>query len=446
MRAQATAGRDGKTLRSEGKGSMGLIRRAASLAAVPVSTGARIATAATASALGADREAAYAKATTASVEALTAALAKARGPALKFGQALAVFSSALPPEQAAQLTALTRLYEDATPQPLDTLTKQLRELPEGVRVEPEAIAAASLGQVHRGTWLDGTPVAIKIQYADAPRAVKADMLQLRAMAPLVGRLFPTLDLKALIDEHAERLTEELDYTNEGQWQERFRAAWAPHGLVIPQVLHTAPTVLVTEWVDGTPFRTLADEPAYRRDAAGRQLARFCLWSPHLVGATHADPHPGNFRLLDDNRLAVLDFGSIAQGSGLFTRLFATTLAMSADGRDEEVASAWRAAGLVAEHTTTAEFIDMLNPDVRPYLRDEFTFTREWIQGRSAQFQDPVRALQGASRLTFPPHYLLEHRAVMGTIALLCSIDTTIDFRRILDTVIAVHDPDQPHGD
>ncbi|MEK9737295.1 MAG: hypothetical protein VW239_08240, partial [Candidatus Nanopelagicales bacterium] len=129
---------------------MGLIRRAASLASVPVSTGARLAGAATATALGADRDAVYAKATAASVETLTSALAKARGPALKFGQALAVFSSALPPEQAAQLTALTRLYEDAKPQPMKTIEKQLAQLPEGVQVEPEAIAAASLGQVHRG--------------------------------------------------------------------------------------------------------------------------------------------------------------------------------------------------------------------------------------------------------------------------------------------------------
>lgn len=413
---------------------MGLIRRAASLASVPVSTGARLAGAATAAALGADKDAVYAKATAASVETLTSALAKARGPALKFGQALAVFSSALPPEQAAQLTALTRLYEDAKPQPLKTIAKQLAQLPEGVVVEPEAIAAASLGQVHRGTWTDGTPVAIKVQYADAAKVVKADMLQLRAMAPLVGRLLPTLDVKALIDEHAERLTEELDYTHEAEWQERFRLAWEPEGIVIPRVLMATGTILVTEWTDGTPFTALAEEPAHRRNAAGRQLARFCFWSPRMVGATHADPHPGNFRLLDDDRLAVLDFGSVANDSGLFTRLFATTLILTTEGRDDEVLAAWRDAGLVADTTTTAQLIEMLDPDVRPYTREEFTFSREWLQGRSQQFQDPVQALQGASRLRFPPDYLLEHRAVMGTVALLCGIDATVDFRRVIDGV------------
>ena len=413
---------------------MGLIRRAASLASVPVTTGARLAGAATATAFGADRDAVYGRATTASIETLTGALAKARGPALKFGQALAVFSSALPPDQAAHLTALTRLYEDAKPQPLKTIEKQLAQLPKGVTVDPEAIAAASLGQVHRGVWTDGTPVAIKVQYADAPKVVKADMMQLRAMAPLVGRLLPTLDVRALIDEHASRLAEELDYQHEAAWQKKFRKAWKSEGIVIPKVHFATKTILVTEWVDGTPFTALVDQPAHRRDAAGRQLARFCFWSPRLVGATHADPHPGNFRLLEDDRLAVLDFGSVADEAGLFTHLFAQTLILSTRGDYDAVLQAWREAGLVADSTTAANLMEMLDPDDRPYTREEFTFSKEWLQSRSQQFQDPVQAMQGASRLRFPPDYLLEHRAVMGTIALLCGIDSTVDFRTVIDGV------------
>ena len=413
---------------------MGLISRAASLASVPVSAGARMAGAATAAALGADRDAVYAKATAASVEALTTALAKARGPALKFGQALAVFSSALPPEQAQQLAALTRLYEDATPQPIGKITKVLAQLPEGVEVEPEAIAAASLGQVHRGTWTDGTAVAIKVQYPDAPRVVKADMLQLKAMSPLVSRLLPNLDVRALIDEHASRLAEELDYTSEARWQEAFREAWADDGIVIPRVLFATETILVTEWIEGTPFTSLVDLPGERRNAAGRALARFAFWSPRLVGATHADPHPGNFRLLADDRLAVLDFGSVASDAGLFTHLFTDTMLLSVDGRPDAVRDAWVNAGLIAETTTTEQLMQLLDVDTRPYTRAEFTFSREWLQSRSQAWQDPVAALQGVHQLRFPPDYLLEHRAVMGSLALLCSIDATVDFRNVLDGV------------
>jgi predicted unusual protein kinase regulating ubiquinone biosynthesis (AarF/ABC1/UbiB family) len=413
---------------------MGLISRAASLAAVPVNAGARMAGAATAAAFGADRDAAYAKATAASVEALTSALAKARGPALKFGQALAVFSSALPPEQAQQLAALTRLYEDAKPQPITKITKVLAQLPDGVEVEPEAIAAASLGQVHRGVWIDGTPVAIKVQYPDAPRVVKSDMLQLKAMAPLVGRLLPNLDVRALVDEHAARLAEELDYTGEAAWQERFREAWEPEGIVVPRVIFATKTILVTEWIDGTPFTALVDQPGDRRNAAGRALARFAFWSPRLVGATHADPHPGNFRLLDDDRLAVLDFGSVAADAGLFTHLFADTMLLSVEDRFDEVREVWVEAGLIAESTTTEQLMGLLDVDTRPYTRAEFTFSREWLQSRSQAWQDPVAALQGVNQLRFPPDYLLEHRAVMGSLALLCSIDATVDFATVINGV------------
>lgn len=414
---------------------MGLIRRAASLAAVPVSASARFAAAATSSALGSDRDEVYARATLASVESLTGALARARGPALKFGQALAVFSSALPPEQAAQLASLSRLYEDAQPQPFAAVKKQLGALPSGVEVSQEAHAAASLGQVHRGFWKDGSPVAVKVRYSDAPRVVKADMLQLRTLAPLVGRLLPTLDVKALIDEHALRLAEELDYTHEASWQRRFRQAWKPHGIVVPKVLFSSEQVLVSQWVDGVSFTDLPREPAFRRDLAGRQLARFSLWSPQLAGATHADPHPGNFRLLADDRLAVLDFGSVASGSGLFTRLFAQTLALGSSGDFARVLELWREAGLVADSTTAEDLASMLDVDERPYVREEFTFSREWLASRSGQFQDPARALRGVSKLRFPPNYLLEHRAVMGTIALLCGIDATVDFRAVLDGVV-----------
>ena len=413
---------------------MGLISRAASLASVPVTTGARMAGAATAAAFGADKDAMYAKATAASIETLTTALAKARGPALKFGQALAVFSSALPPEQAAQLAALSRLYEDATPQPLNKIAKVLNQLPEGVEVDPEAIAAASLGQVHRGVWTDGRAIAIKVQYPDAPRVVKSDMLQLRAMAPLVGRLLPNLDVRALIDEHATRRAEELDYNREAAWQERFRKAWAADDIVVPEVLFATKTILVTEWIDGTPFTALANEPGERRNAAGRALARFSFWSPRLVGATHADPHPGNFRLLTDNRLAVLDFGSVAADAGIFTHLFTTTMLLSVDGDFDGIRQAWVDAGLIAENTTTEQLLALLDVDTRPYDRSEFTFSREWLQSRSQAWQDPVAALNGVNQLRFPPDYLLEHRAVMGSLALLCSIDATVDFRYVVDHV------------
>ncbi|MGZ6793350.1 MAG: AarF/UbiB family protein, partial [Mycobacteriales bacterium] len=293
---------------------MGLIGRAASLAGVPLGAGARFAGAATKVALGADRLGVYDKATAASVEAAVATLAKVRGPAMKFGQVLAVFTSALPPEVAQRFVALERLYEQADPLPFADLSHLLAVVPDGrLVVEPEAVAAASLGQVHRGTWTDpGTgerrPVAVKLRYPDAPRAVRSDMLQLRALVPIFGRLLPTLDLKALLAEHTERLVEELDYRNEARWMERFARAWADGPVVVPDVLFASESVLVSSWLDGTPLSELVRAAAdpdrlagsrAERDLAGQLLVEFCFYSPERVHAQHADPHPGNFRLTAD---------------------------------------------------------------------------------------------------------------------------------------------------
>lgn len=417
---------------------MGLLGRAASLAAVPVRSGARFAAAATSVALGADKDDAYTRASTVSVEALAAALAKARGPALKFGQVLALFSSTLPPEQARVLASLTQLYENAAPRPWTAVADVVAAaLPDGVVVEPDAVAAASLGQVHRGTWVDGTPVAVKVQYPDAHRIVRADMLQLRTFLPLVHRMMPTLDAKALLDEHTDRLWEELDYSHEGRWQERFRAAWSrahPGVVTIPRVLHADPQVLVTEWLDGIPFADLAGAPAPDRDRAGRALARFVLWSPDLVGAVHADPHPGNYRLLADGTLGVLDFGSIGQPVGAFTHLFAATFRLAAADDWPAVHNLWITTGMMQPTTTIEDLQRILDIDLGPYLEPSFTFTRDWMTRRSSGWTDPGSALADMGKLSMPPALLLEHRAVGGMLALLCGIEPDVDFRTVLDGV------------
>lgn len=416
---------------------MGMFSRAASLAAVPVKTTAKFAGAAAKTSLGADKDAAFTKATADSVEALTGALSKARGPALKFGQVLALFSSTLPPEQAESLESLTRLYENAHPRPWNKVAGQTASLPKGVSIDPDAIAAASLGQVHRGTWTDGTPVAIKIQYPDAHRIVRADTLQLRTFVPLIHRIMPDLDVKALLDEHVERLWEELDYAREGRWQEKFRTAWNttyPGIVTIPKVLHADPELLVTEWLDGTPYTQIAGLPEESRNRAGRALSRFILWSPGLLQAVHADPHPGNYRLLPDGTLGVLDFGSIGQPVGEFTHLFAETFKLADTNDMDGLERLWRATGMLAPNTSTDDLLRILDLDLDLYRQPEFTFTRTWMSGRSSGWSDPGSAVSDVNKLAMPPHILLEHRAVGGMLALLCSIEPTVDFRQVLDHV------------
>jgi predicted unusual protein kinase regulating ubiquinone biosynthesis (AarF/ABC1/UbiB family) len=435
---------------------MGVMSRAVSLVGVPLGTGARFAGAAARTALGANKAAVYDAATAASVDAAVATLARIKGPAMKFGQNLAVFSGVLPEELAAKFVALEQLYENAQPEPFKKVSPLLAAVPAGrLVVDPVAVAAASLGQVHRGTWTDPetgeqTAVAVKLRYPEAPRAAKSDMAQLRALLPLISRLLPSLDLRSLLDEHAARLVEELDYRNEARWMAAFADAWAEYDVVVPGVLHASESVLVSTWMDGTPLSELiaassdperAESSRAERDRVGTLLARFCFDSPGRVGAMHADPHPGNFRLLADGRLGVLDFGSVAAGASTFTRMFVSTAYYAHKGEYDELRRVWVESGMAADSITVEQLLDLLDVDPTgqtptPYSEPEFTFDPSWLEPSAAKWGNPGAALDGARRVRFPPAYLLEHRAVMGTFALLTGLRATVPVREVFDVAIA----------
>ncbi len=129
---------------------------------------------------------------------------------------------------------------------------------------------------------------------------------------MMGPLSPGLDVAPLVDELQRRMDEELDYRREARSQRAFRKAFLDDvDFLIPDVVHAGDEVLVTEWVDGTPLRTIIDEGADEaRNRSGLLLARLLFSAPARARLLHADPHPGNFRLLDDGRLAILDFGAV----------------------------------------------------------------------------------------------------------------------------------------
>src|SRR5579859_7158172 len=246
-------------------------------------------------------------------------LGELKGGAMKFGQALSIFEAALPPEIAGPYRAtLTRLQESAPPLPARTVHQVLaRELGPDWRSSFESFsavpaAAASIGQVHRAVWQDGRRVAVKIQYPGAGRALISDFNQLSRAGRLFGLLMPGLEVKPLLDELRDRVAEELDYQMEASSQRAFADAYRDDAdIYVPDVVLATDQVLVTEWMDGTPLsRVISDGSQEERDRAGILLVRFLFSGPARAGLLHADPHPGNFRLLGDGRLGVLDFGAV----------------------------------------------------------------------------------------------------------------------------------------
>ena len=266
-------------------------------------------------------------------------LGELKGGAMKLGQALSIFEAALPPEIAGPYRAtLTKLQESAPPLPARTVHQVLtRELGEDWRdffaeFSDTPAAAASIGQVHEAVWHDGRRVAVKVQYPGAGRALLGDFTQLSRAGRLFGLLMPGLDVKPLLEELKDRISEELDYELEAMSQQMFADAYAGDpDIYVPSVVMATGQVLVSDWMDGTPLsRIISQGSKEQRDRAGILLVRFLFSGPSRAGLLHADPHPGNFRLLDDGRLGVLDFGAVDRLPGGLPPFFGRLLRIMHD--------------------------------------------------------------------------------------------------------------------
>ncbi|MGW7628001.1 ABC1 kinase family protein [Streptomyces griseoincarnatus] len=389
-------------------------------------------------------------------------LGELKGGAMKFGQALSVFESALPEEVAGPYrAALTKLQEAAPPMPTRTVHGVLAErLGEDWQelfrtFDDKPAAAASIGQVHRAVWHDGREVAVKVQYPGAGEALLSDLNQLSRFARLLGPLVPGMDVKPLITELKDRVSEELDYGLEAQAQRTHAEEFAGDpDVVVPDVVHQCDQVLVTEWIDGTPLsEVIADGTEEQRDRAGQLLARFLFSGPARTGLLHADPHPGNFRLLpggpggeDDWRLGVLDFGTVDRLPGGLPAPIGEALRMTLDGEAEAVYGMLCAEGFVKESVKLDPdaVLDYLEPIIEPARVEAFTFTRGWMRRQAARIAD-VRspAHQLAKQLNLPPAYLLIHRVTLSTIGVLCQLGATVRLRGELEDWLPEFVPGEP---
>ena len=197
---------------------------------------------------------------------------------------------------------MRKVIESELDAPLDEIFAEFDE---------EAVAAASIGQVYRARLDDGRDVAVKVQYPGVAQAVRSDLQNLGLLMRVAKRIAPGMDAKAMTAEIRERLSDELDYEQEAQSQRAFARAWRDHPfVVIPDVVTSLSRerVLVTEWVDGLGFEEIKQRDAQTRDRFGEVVFRFFFGSLYRNGHFSGDPHPGNFKLLDDGRVAFMDFG------------------------------------------------------------------------------------------------------------------------------------------
>jgi predicted unusual protein kinase regulating ubiquinone biosynthesis (AarF/ABC1/UbiB family) len=401
---------------------------------------------------GAPAEAVAAEVQARTAEQLFVVLGQLKGGAMKFGQALSVFEAALPEEMAAPYRAtLTKLQEAAPPLPAKTVHAVLRaELgPQWRRRFSEfndtPAAAASIGQVHRGTLRDGREVAVKIQYPGAGDALRSDLAQLGRLARLFGSLTPGLDVKPLIAELKERVAEELDYELEATNQAAFASAYKDDpDIAVPEVVRSSEHVLVTTWLEGRPLSALiSDGTQEERDAAGLLYVRFLFSGPARAGLLHADPHPGNYRLLPDGRLGVLDFGAVNRLPDGLPEPIGRLLGVAMRGDADALRAGLQDEGFVkpGSKIDAEALLDYLMPIVEPVTEERFHFTRSWLRAQASRIADPRSpAYSLGTQLNLPPDYLLIHRVTLGGIGVLCQLGAAGPFQAEMARWLPGFDP------
>ena len=258
-------------------------------------------------------------------EKLVATLGDLKGAAMKLGQAASMDPDLFPPEVRA---VLARLQNEAPPMPFErvaaVLEDELGGTPDELFAEfsRDPMAAASLGQVHRARMRDGRDVVVKIQYPGIDQALRSDIDNLGLVVKTMALAHRALDGRQYFRELAEELAHELDYSREGRLAREFaRASARLPDIVVPEVVdeRTSTRVLTMQHIPGQTLKTFL---ASQADNAERlRVSGLLIRAIHgaflVDGTVHADPHPGNFMVMPDGRLGVLDFGSVKRFSREF---------------------------------------------------------------------------------------------------------------------------------
>lgn len=380
-------------------------------------------------------------------EQLFKTLGELKGGAMKFGQALSVLEAALPEELVAPYRDnLIKLQDDAPPMPTQTVRDTL-ETDLGPNWKSQLVwldggptAAASIGQVHKGRWVDGRDVAVKVQYPGAGDALMSDLRQLARVAKGIAPVFPGIDIKPLVAELQARAADELDYSLEAEAQRTFAAAFRDDpDFVVPDVVASGEKVLITEWLE-SPYslaHVIREGTQEERDHYGELLARFLFSGPSRTGMLHADPHPGNFRPIPSTgQLGVLDFGAVARlPERQMPPAMGTLIRIARDADVDQLVAGLREEGFIKDNVKVDPqlVLDYLSPFIEPARADTFRFSREWMRAQFERINNPREpAFTMATKLNLPADYLLIHRTWLGGLGLLSQLEAEAPFRAILE--------------
>jgi predicted unusual protein kinase regulating ubiquinone biosynthesis (AarF/ABC1/UbiB family) len=416
-------------------------QRGAQVAKLSATTGASFLTSRLRGLLSADADQRFHAET---AERIVTLLGSMKGAAMKLGQIASFVDLDVDPEVQAVYHEVLRDLQDAAP-PVDSqviadvIEQEYGAPPEVVfaRWDPEPIASASIGQVHRAQLVDGTQVVTKVQYPGVAEAVQSDLANAEAFAPIGKMISPHLKMRPLIDELRERLLDELDYQREATYQQAFFERYDGHPFIrVPRIYadYCRPRVLVSEYVEGLDFdHMLAREPEASRQRYGEIIYRFIFGSLNRFRLFNADPHPGNYLFPGDGSVVFLDFGSVKmfrrQTRALILEQLDAVIAQDAQRLVEALRKGGFLPASIPDPQKMLGWFCVFNEPVRSDR--VFTYTPEFAREVTRVLSDPRRGYADLMRkLNLPPDYLLLNRIHWGVNSILGRLRATANWHRI----------------
>jgi predicted unusual protein kinase regulating ubiquinone biosynthesis (AarF/ABC1/UbiB family) len=382
--------------------------------------------------------------TAADAAALKAVLGALKGPLMKVGQILSTVPDLLPPEYTAELA---QLQTNAPSMGWAFVRRRMAaELGPDWQsrfraFEPVAAAAASLGQVHRATSLDGRSLACKIQYPDMGAAVEADLAQLRIAFAVYRRVDRAIDTSRIHEELSARLREELDYRREARNMRLYGAMLKPEKTVhVPEPVAELSTgrLLTMNWLEGRPLKSFIDAPLKFRNTLAHNMFRAWYVPFYEYGVIHGDPHLGNYTARSEGDINLLDFGCIRVFRPPFIRAVIDLYYALRDDDEELAVSAYRTWGfknldrrLIAILSQWARFLyGPLMEDKVQKIQD----TGDTAYG--ARVAGKVhRELREYGGVTPPREFVLMDRAAVGLGSVFTHLKAEVNWHRLFHDLI-----------
>ena len=378
---------------------------------------------------------------------LKSALGNLKGPVMKVAQILATIPDALPDEYVEEL----RQLQSNAPSMGRLFVKRRMSAELGKdwqnkfsSFNQEAVAAASLGQVHKAESLDGQTVACKLQYPDMNSAVEADLKQLRLAMSIYQRYDNAINASEIYKELSARIREELDYVREGRNMALYRLMLSNEDTVhVPDLVDTASTdrLLTMTWLDGVPILDfIKNNPQLEmRNRVAQNMFRAWYVPFYLFGIIHGDPHLGNYSIRPNGDINLLDFGCIRVFPPTFVKGVIDLYKGLRDGDEELAVDAYRTWGF---ENLDRETIDVLNHWARfvysPLMEDKvrrIQETNSGIYGKEVveKVHKELRRLNGVKP---PREFVLMDRAAIGLGSVFLHLNAEVNWYSIFQELIS----------